>query len=103
MEADLAQLGSAFNQNSQIFSHGLALAEVHLRVHERVLTDVFNGTARTIDVDGKKVLDFKHYFTEFVQELKAQELAAAAKREEKTTGVILPPSADDTLVFGGGP
>jgi len=108
LEADLGQLGDAFNRNSHLFSHGLTVFEMHLRVHERVLHDIARGTVRTHDDVGLTEIDFKSYmeefaicmvFSEFAQWLKG---LSEKQQEIKTPGVIIRPAHDDnTLVFGG--
>lgn len=110
LEADLEQLGSAFNHNAQLYNHALTIAEMRLRVLERVMNDQLNGrTLLTMEAEGQKLINFEAYNTElaccmvmagFAHWLKSLADAHAATDNPP---LIYQPGYDDTTVFGGGP
>ena len=107
LEADLEQLGTAVSHNAQLYGHALTIAEMRLRVLERVITDQLNGKALyTKEEDGLRTIDFEAYNTELACCLVMAEFAAWAVRiMEASAGppLIYQPGYNDTLVFGDGP
>lgn len=105
LEADLAHFGDAFNKNSELFSHGLTVSEMHLRVHERVMNDIVAGSVRMMD--GSRQIDFQSYMTELIHCSVLAEFASGLLQfhkehtvRGKTTNVVIAENSD-TLVFGG--
>jgi hypothetical protein len=109
LEADLEQLGTAFNHNATLYGHALTIAEMRLRVLERAMNDQLGGTVRTIEVDGQKRVDFESYNNELIFCMLMAEFAQWAvklmdKHAERTALIYNPGSNDDEpVIFGGGP
>jgi hypothetical protein len=115
LEADIEQLGKAFNHNAQLFQHALTIAEMRIRVLERALHDSVRGTLQLKEIDGLKHVDFESYVTEFAMCMVLSECAENIRKNfsledngkgHTTNGKsIITPLADegDTIVFGGNP
>ena len=107
LEADLEQLGNAFNNNTKVYNHALTVAEMRLRVIERAMHDQLRGCVRTIITDDVLSVDFESYVQEFVWCMVMAEFAAWLKRlsdaHGPTNGKIIQPGYDDALIFGGSP
>ena len=107
LEADLEQLGSAFNHNAKLYSHALTIAEMRLRVLERAMNDMLAGKGYVIDDDGVKRIDFDAYNNELAFCMIMAEFAAWCKRLMDANApeplIYQPGYNDDTTVFGGGP
>ncbi len=107
LEADLEQLGTAFNHNAQLYGHALTIAEMRLRVLERAQNDQLAGAVRTVDVDGQKRIDFDSYNLELMNCMLMAEFAQWAKKlmekHELETALIYNPGYDEPVIFGGGP
>lgn len=111
LEADLTNLGEAFNKNSEVFSHSLMVIEMRMRVVERTQHDMIRGTLRTIEVDGLKYIDFQSYVAEFGLCMLVSELATwlhglHMAHNGKESGQILTPQAyaqdqENVTIFGG--
>lgn len=105
LEADLSQLAEAFNLNSKIFSHGLTVGEMRMRVVERAMNDMLGGSLRTVELGGVRQVDYQSYTTEFACCMLMAEFAEwllrlqAARRERVQAKLGL--AADGVLVFGG--
>jgi len=107
LEADLEQLGNAFNNNTKVYNHALTVAEMRLRVLERAMHDQLRGCVRTTMASGVISVDFEAYVQEFVWCMVMAEFAGWAKRLSEAghqmSGKIVSPGYEDAHIFGGGP
>jgi len=106
LEADLEQMGTAFNHNAQLYGHALTIAEMRLRVLERAQNDQLAGTVRTVEVDGQKRIDFDSYNLELMNCMLMAEFAQWARKlmeKHEPEPLIYNPGYDEPIIFGGAP
>ena len=106
LEADLDQLGNAFNHNTQIHNHALTVAEMRINITQRAMNDIVRGTVYTTEIDGAQTIDWSRYTTEFGMCMLMAEFASWLARistQSKTESPLIMPGYEDAQVFGGSP
>lgn len=107
LEADLQQLGDAFNHNAQVHNHALTVAEMRINITQRAMNDMLRGSVYYLEADGLKSVDWGKYTEEFAMCMLMAEFAAWLKRisapqEESGPGLVMS-GYEDAVEFGGSP
>jgi hypothetical protein len=93
LEERVGRLEEIFDTNSSVFSTSLEYAEMCIQALQRAMDDMLLDALKTVEVDGVRKVDFKHYLQQ------ALEFRLAADKDKQP--IVKAPQETPAFEFGG--